>query len=329
MKHPSRPNKLSVAALALLASMLPGLACAQSALSTRTIKMVVGLSAGGPSDLLARTIAQKLQDKLGTTIVVENKAGAGGILAATEVARQPPDGTTLLFAAMPAVVFVPLLNKKLPYDQDRDFTPVGSIAAYSLFLFVNPDLQVGSVADLIKLAKEKPGVLTYASGGVGTSNHLAGELLKNMAGIDIRHVPYKGNVSAQQDVLAGRVSMMFDFLATTQQFVATNKLKMLATTGPSRSSFASTTPTLEESGVHGYDITAWFGLFARAGTPKPILDQLNAALKSTLLMPEIRSALNVQGYDIASGSSQELALQIKKDQALWGPVFKQANIQAE
>ena len=180
MKYPPHRRALLSAALAFAAALAPSLSQAQSSLSSRPIRMLVGLSAGGPSDLLARTISLKLQDKLGTVIVVDNKVGAGGILAATELTRQPADGTTVLFAAMPAIVFVPLLNKKLPYDQDRDFTPVGPIAAYSLFLFVNPDLGVQSVADLFKLAKEKPGMLTYASGGVGTSNHLAGELLRSM-----------------------------------------------------------------------------------------------------------------------------------------------------
>ena len=142
-------------------------------------------------------------------------------------------------------------------------------------------------------------------------------------------MPYKGNVSAQQDVIAGRVSMMFDFLATTQQFVATNRLKMIATTGPARSSFARNTPTLEESGVKDFDITAWFGLFVKAGTPRPIVDQLNAALQSTLALPEIRSALTAQGYDVTAGSSQELEMKIKKAQQLWAPVFRQANIQPE
>ncbi len=329
IQTPRRRSLLKGAALAAGAGALSAPILAQLSLPNRPIKMIVGLSAGGPSDLLARTIARTIQDKLGTNIIVENKVGAGGILAAAEVARQPADGSTVLFAAMPAIVFVPLLNRKLPYDQDRDFVPVGSVAEYTLFLFVSSELRVGNVSELIKLAREKPGTLTFASGGVGTSNHLAGELLKSMVGIDIRHVPYKGNAAAYPDVIAGRVSMIFDFLSTTQQFVDTGKLKLIATTGSSRSIFTRSTPTLDESGVKGFDITAWFGLFVRAETPKPVIDKINAALRSTLLEPEVRSALNAQGVDVASGSMQELELQIKKDQKLWGPIIRQLNIQVE
>jgi tripartite-type tricarboxylate transporter receptor subunit TctC len=317
------------AILAVVASTFAGMAAADDSFPSRSVRMMVGLTAGGPSDLLARTIASGLQEKLGQSIIVENRTGAGGILAALEVAKSAPDGYTIQFAAMPAVVFVPLLNAKLPYQQDRDFTPIGSIASYSLFLFANPELPVKGVADLIKLAKAKPGVLTYASGGIGTSNHLAGELLKNMAGIEITHVPYKGNVTAQQDLMAGRVSVMFDFLSTTQQFVNSGKLRLLATTGKTRSSFAPDVPSLEEAGLKGFDVAAWFGLFVKAGTPKPVIDKLNAALRSTLQMPEIRKKLATQGYEVTPSSPEELAARIKADSTLWAPIIKNAGIKAE
>lgn len=316
--------------LAVVASAsAAGTALANDSFPSRPVRMIVGLTAGGPSDLLARTIASGLQEKLGQSIIVENRTGAGGILAALEVAKSAPDGYAIQFAAMPAVVFVPLLNGKLPYQQERDFMPIGSIASYSLFLFSDPNLPVKGVADLIKLAKAKPGHLTYASGGVGTSNHLAGELFKSMAGIDIAHVPYKGNVTAQQDLMAGRVSVMFDFLSTTQQFVNSGKLRLLATTGKTRSSFAPDVPSLEEAGLKGFDVTAWFGLFVKAGTPKPVIDKLNAALRSTLQMPEIRKKLATQGYDVTPGTPEELAARIKTDNALWAPIIRNAGIKAD
>ncbi|MGD9946448.1 MAG: Bug family tripartite tricarboxylate transporter substrate binding protein [Burkholderiaceae bacterium] len=299
---------------------------AQGSYPDRPIRLMVGLSAGGPSDLLARTIATGLQKELGGTIAVENRAGAGGIVAASAVIQAPADGYTIQFAAMPAVVFVPLLNSKLPYQQERDFVPIGPIASYSLFLFASPELPAKNMKELFALAKSKPGELTFGSGGNGTSNHLSGELMKRMANIDIVHVPYKGNVTAQQDVIAGRVSMMFDFLSTTRQFVDTGRLRILATTGKSRSRFAPDVPTLEESGLSGFDLTAWFGLFVKAGTPKPIIDKLNAALRAALATSEMQQQLTAQGYDVMAGSSEELAERIKADFALWTPVIKSAGI---
>lgn len=317
----------SLAAFALTGAI--GVACADDNYPNRPISMVVGLAAGGPSDLLARTIASGLQEQLGQTLIVENKTGAGGAIAANQVAKSEADGYTVQFAAMPAVVFVPLLNANLPYDQVRDLAPVGSIAEYSLFLFSSPELPVQNVAELIELAKSKPGALSYASGGVGTSNHLSGELFNNMAGVQITHVPYRGNVNAQQDVMAGRVAMMFDFLSTTQQLVDTGRLRILATTGTERSRFAPDVPTLREAGLTDFDVNAWFGLFVKAGTPDAIVEKLNAALRRTLDMPEIQQKLAAQGLTITPGSSAELAKRISDDHALWEPIIKNAGISAQ
>ena len=318
-------------ALAIGASFALGASAqgAEDAYPSRPVRLVVGLAAGGPSDLLARTIAAGLQARLGATVVVENRVGAGGIVAAGEVARAPADGYTVQFAAMPAVVFVPFLNDKLPYNQERDFAPIGTLASYSLFLLAGPSMPGNSLADVVKLAREKPGQLTYASGGVGTSNHLSGELLRSMADIDIRHVPYKGNAPAYQDLLSGRVSMMFDFLSTSQQFVKSGKLRMIATTGKERSSFAPDVPSMAEQGLKDFDITAWFGLFVRSGTPQAIIDKLNAALRSTLEMPEIRSKLHEQGYEVTASSPQQLAARIKSDVELWGPIIRKAGIKTQ
>lgn len=306
-----------------------GVACADDGYPNRPISMVVGLAAGGPSDLLARTIASGLQEQLGQTLIVENRTGAGGAIAANQVAKSEPDGYTVQFAAMPAVVFVPLLSSSLPYDQVKDLAPVGSIAEYSLFLFSSPELPVQSIAELIAFARSKPGALSYASGGVGTSNHLSGELFNSMAGVEITHVPYRGNVTAQQDVMAGRVSMMFDFLSTTKQFVDTGRLRMLATTGKERSSFAPDIPTLQESGLDGFDVNAWFGLFVKSGTPDSIVEKLNTALNNTLDMPEIQQKLAVQGLTVRPSSPVELAKRISDDRALWAPIIQNAGITAQ
>ena len=293
---------------------------------SQPIKIIVGLAAGGPSDLLARTVAKGLEKELSATVIVENKPGAGGILSASYVAQSLPDGYTLEFAAMPAIVFVPLLNNNLPYFRERDLTPIGLIASYDLFLFSSPHLPVTNFAELVKLAKSKPGELTFGSGGVGTSNHLAGELMKRMAGIDITHIPYKGNVMSQQDVMSGRVSMMFDFLSTSKQFVDAGKLRMLSATGKNRSRFAPQTPTLEEVGLKGFEMSAWFGLSARAGTPNAVLVKLSTALRNALKSEEMVRQLTAQGYDVVSSSAEEMARRIEADKATWAPVIRAAGI---
>jgi tripartite-type tricarboxylate transporter receptor subunit TctC len=315
--------------LALAALALDNFALAADAYPSKPIRMVVGLAAGGPSDLLARTIAKGMEKELPGTIVVENKPGAGGIVGAASVVQSPADGYTIEFAAMPAIVFVPLLNEHLPYQREKDLTPVGMLASYDLFLFVDPNLPVKNFADLVKLAKSKPGELTFGSGGVGTSNHLAGELLKRMANIDITHVVYKGNVQAQQDVMTGRVSMMFDFFSTSKQFVDSGMLRMLAATGKTRSRFAPDIPTLQEEGVKGFEMSAWFGLSVRAGTPDAIIKKLNAALRSALKTDEMVRQLTAQSYDVVSSSPEELASRIAADNALWTPVFRSAGIKPE
>jgi len=291
--------------------------------------MIVGLAAGGPSDLLARTVAQGLEKELPGTIVVENKPGAGGIVAATSIVQSPADGYTIEFAAMPAMVFVPLLNRQLPYVRERDFTPIGTIASYDLFLFSNPTLPIANFAGLVKLAKSTPGELTFGSGGVGTSNHLVGELMKRMAGIEITHVPYKGNVMAQQDVIAGRVSMMFDFLSTSKQFVEAGKLRLLAATGKVRSRFAPQTPTLDEEGLHGFEMSAWFGLSVRAGTPTDVVLKLNAALNNVLKTDDMVQQLTKQGYDAVLSSPSEMAARLEIDKARWAPVILASGIKIQ
>jgi len=302
---------------------------AQEAYPNKPVRLVVGLLAGGPSDLLARTIALGMTEKLGRQMVVENRAGAGGIVAADHVAKSPGDGYTVMFAAMPAVVFVPLLNEKLPYNQTRDFTPVGTIASYSLFLFTGPDLPAKNIAELIALAKSKPGTLTFGSGGNGTSNHLSGELLKSLAGIDMTHVAYKGNVAAQQDVMAGRVSMMFDFLSTTQQMVKAGRLRVIGNTGATRSPFAPDVPTFKEAGLKDFDITAWFGLFVPSSTPAPVVETLNSALRATLQTADMREKLAQQGYEPMITASRDLSTRINADLGLWGPIIKKAGIKLQ
>ena len=320
-------NAATPALLAIILSLGTGHASrAADPYPSSPIKMVVGLAAGGPSDLLARTVAQGLAKELSATIVVENKPGAGGIVAASSVAQSPADGHTIEFAAMPAMVFVPLLNSNLPYVRERDLTPVGLIASYDLYLLCNPALPVANLADLVALARSRPGELTFGSGGVGTSNHLAGELMKRMAGIEITHVPYKGNVLAQQDVIAGRVPMMFDFLSTTRQLVETGKLRMLAATGGKRSRFVPQTPTLDEEGLKGFELSAWFGLSVRAGTPGAVVQELNAALRSALATDDMVRQLTAQGYDIVTSSPAEMATRIETDLARWAPVIRAGGI---
>jgi len=261
--------------------------------------------------------------------VIDNRPGANTAIAAAEAARAKPDGYTLFQPMNSTLTVNPYAFSKLPYDPLRDFTPIGGIAGYSLYLLLNPQLPVKTLPELIRYAKARPGELTYASGGNGTSNHLAGELLKSMAGIDMVHVPYKGNVIAQQDVIAGRVSMMFDFWSTSQQQVKTGRLKVVGSTGDARSSFTPDIPTFKESGLDGYSMTAWFGLFAPAATPRAIVDKLNAQLRAALALPSVRHKLSVQGYEAMPGSPADLQALVDAGNALWTPVFRKANIRAD
>jgi tripartite-type tricarboxylate transporter receptor subunit TctC len=295
---------------------------------SRLIRLVVPYASGGPTDQLARVLAQGMAIGLGRPVIVENRPGAGSIIGVDFVAKAQPDGYTLLFVTGAALVINPLLNTKLPYKAN-DFAPISTVAAYTMFLSVNPNLGFNSLADLITYAKHNPGKLAFGSAGYGTSNHLAGELLKKMAGIDLLHVPYKGNAAAMTDVIGGNISMMFDLPATTMPYAQAGKVRLLGTTGKQPSPLAPQVPTIASGGVPGYDVTSWFGVFAPARTPPEIVTKLSSMIVTVLNDPATAARLSGLGYQVFGSTPDTLDEMMVVDTKLWTDVIREANIKLE
>jgi tripartite-type tricarboxylate transporter receptor subunit TctC len=263
-----------------------------------SIRLVVPFPAGGTTDILARDVAKKLTDTLGQSVVVDNRPGAGGNIGADIVAKAPPDGYTLLMGTVGTHAINPSLYAKMPYDHIKDFVPVVLVAGVPNVLVVNPSVPVNSVADLIKLAKSKPGAINFASSGSGTSIHLSGELFKTMTGVDMTHVPYKGSSPALTDLMGGQVQIMFDNLPSSLALMKSGKLRAVAVTSLKRAPALPDVPTISESGVPGFEASSWFGILAPAGTPAPIVAKLNAEVNKWLQSPE-KEQLLAQGAEVA------------------------------
>lgn len=321
--------KLSALALTLATSLLaPSAASAQEAWPSRPIKMVLPFPPGGVTDLLARALAEKLAPRLGQPVVVENKPGAGTVLASDLVARAPADGYTFLMAAS-SLGTAPLIYDKVNYDAIKSFTPVTQVASVVHVLVVNPQLPVRSVQELIAHAKANPGKLNYSSTGTGTSTHLEGELFKSMAGVYMVHIPYRGSGPALTDLVAGQVNVMFDALGSSGPFMKAGKLRALAVTTARRSQSIPELPTVAESGVPGYEAMPWLGLVAPAGTPKPIVDRVHREVAQVLQEPEIRERFKGWGLDIIGNTPAEFASFIQRDVKQWERVIRGANIKAD
>jgi tripartite-type tricarboxylate transporter receptor subunit TctC len=291
-RMPTMPIRLRTFA-ALAALLLCTAAFAQS-YPARPVKIVVPFAAGGPADVYARFLAQRLQETMGQPFVVEDRPGAGSIIGTDAVAKSAPDGYTLLVMSNTHTVNESLVPNK-PYALMRDFVPVAPINYSDLVLVVHPSLGVGSVEELIRLAKAKPGKLNYASSGPGTPYHMAGELFKTMAGVDIVHVPYKGSSGARTDVLGGQVEMMFDAVTVMSEHARAGKVKALGTTGKTRSAVLPGVPTIDEAGVPGYDAVIWIGVIAPRGTPIAIVNRLNAEITHIVNRPDVRAEWVGQG----------------------------------
>ena len=253
----------------------------------RPVSLVVPYPPGGSADILARSVGAKLGERLGQPVVIENKAGAGTAIGAQAVATAAPDGYTLLLGTVSSQAINPAMNK-VGYDPVKDFVAVAPLAAIPFVLVAHPSVPANSVADVVAMAKASPGKVAYASAGPGTSNHLAGELLAGSAQVNLVHVPYKGSAPALNDVLAGHVPLMFDLIATALPNVQSGKLKALAVTGRERSALLPNVPTARESGLRDYEVTAWFGVFAPAGTPQAVVSRLNTELTAVLGAPDMQ-----------------------------------------
>lgn len=310
-----------------LASVLFGviaLAAAAQAQSypTRPIHIVVPFPAGGSNDIIARIIAQRLSENLGQQVIVENRGGAGGNVGAEAVAAAAPDGATLLLTAPGPITANAALYRNLRFDPAKDFAPGALIATVPIVLIVHPSLSVKSVADLIALALAKPGTINFASSGSGSTNHLAGELLKHMAGINIVHVPYRGAAPAMNDLVAGHVPMMFDNMPAVLPQVQAGRVHAIAVAGATRASALPDVATVAESGVPGFDASAWFGLVAPAATPQPIVDRLARELNDILKNPDVIERFRELGAQPGTLTGAAFGAFLRSETVKWTKVIE-------
>jgi len=295
---------------------------------TKAVKIIVPFAAGGPADIYARVIAQRLGEAMGQAFVVEDRPGAGSLIGTDAVAKAAPDGYTLLLMSNTHTVNETLVPNK-PYVLLRDFVGVAPINYSDLVLVAHPSLPVSSLADLLKLAKARPGKLNYASSGTGTPYHMAGELFKSMAGVHLVHIPYRGSTGARTDLLGGQVDLMFDAVTTMADHAKAGKVKALATTGAQRSTVLPDVPTMSEAGVPGYEATIWLGLLAPKGTPPAIVQRLNEGVTKVTSQPEIRQLWGRQGATPMVMTTAAFDKYIQDDIAKWARVIHSAHITAE
>ena len=322
MKHLKTVVVLLIAAI----SMLAGPALAQDKWPSKPIKYIVPFPPGGTTDILARLIGAKLSTALGQPVLVENKAGAGGNIGSDFVAKSAPDGYTILGGTISSHAINVSLYKDLPYDPIKDFVPITLIGTNANVLVVDPKNPARDVKELIAQAKAKPGAMSFASAGNGTSQHLSGELFKSMAGLDMIHIPYKGSAPAIQDVMGGQVPMMFDTTVVAAAHIKGGNVRALAVTSSKRVRGMESIPTMSEAGVPGYQLVSWQGIFVPAGTPKEIVQRLNAELVRIIALPDIRERLDSLGVDPVANTSEEFSAFQKAEIAKWAKVIKDANI---
>jgi tripartite-type tricarboxylate transporter receptor subunit TctC len=290
---------------AVLAALAP-FVCAQQ-YPNRPVRVILPVPAGGTPDVVARMVTPGLVSEFGQQFVIDNRAGAGGLIAAEMAARAAPDGYTLFFSSPGALTILPYLQKQVAYDAARDFAPVSLAAIGPFLLIAHPSVPVQTVKDLLALAKAKPGALNYASAGSGAANHLAMELFKSMAGVDILHVPYKGAPQAVTDLIGGSINLMFNSIPPVIQHIKAGRLKLLGVSSAKRSPQLPDVPTVSEAGVRGYESTTWFGLLAPAKTPPAIIARLNQATVKAVNAPELKTQLAVLGYDPVGSTPAEFA----------------------
>jgi tripartite-type tricarboxylate transporter receptor subunit TctC len=311
-------------ALALLVGVMAFAADAQT-YPTKAVRLVVPFAAGGSTDIIGRTLAQKLNELWGQPVIVDNRAGGSTVIGTEIVAKAPPDGHTLLITPAPFTI-VPSLATKLPYDPHKDFEPVTLINTTPLVIVVHPGVPAKSIKDLIALAKAKPGALNFGSSGSGGSNHLAGELFNAMAGVKMVHVPYKGNAPALTDLVGGHVDLVFNGLTSALPLIKSGKLRPLGMTSLKRAGALPDVPTVDEQGLKGFQAVAWNGLNAPGRTPKDIVAKLNADVLKVIRSPELMDKLRAEGSDPVGSSIEQYATFLREEIVKWAKVIKLANI---
>lgn len=312
----------------LMAACVPAIALGQQ-YPTKTIRIVAPYAPGGGVDTVARLIADSLSKALGQGVIVENRPGAAGTIGAALVAKARADGHTLLLGTIATHGIAPSLYPNLPYDAQKDFTPISLLITQPNVLAVNPKLGARSVADLIRLAKEKPATIAYASSGSGTTLHLSAALFELAAGVELVHVPYKGSAPALIDLLGGQVQIIFDNLATALPHIQAGKLTPLAVTSSRRTAQLPGVPTMQEAGLAGYEVTSWYALYAPAHTPPAVAQRLNAEVRKAIALPAVAERLREQGLQPASGSAAQLAELTRAEIAKWARVVKQTGVALE
>ena len=296
---------------------------------TRAVTLTVGFAPGGGTDTAARVVAKKLAENIGQSVVVENRAGAGGNIAAQHVANAPPDGYTIHLTSVGPMSVAPAMQKNLPYDPKRDIAPITMGVVFPNAIVVHPSVPATTLAEYVALARQKPGSLNYASSGVGGAGHLTGELFKQRAGIDLVHIPYKGGGPAMTDLLGGRVTMYPGVPSTVAPHVESGKLRVLATTGAKRSRFMPAVPTVAESGYPGFEATNWYAFVTSSKVPTEIIDYWNRELVRVLGDPGVSAELAKHGLEPMPGTRDELARYIERETETWGKVVREAKITAE
>lgn len=318
-----------VAVMAAASCPAPAQPGAAQTYPNRPIRFVVPFTPGGSADILARAVAQKMTDAFNQQVVIDNRGGSNGIIGTEIAAKSPPDGYTLVVGIPATFAINPGLYPKLPYDPTRDFTAVTLIASAQYLLLVSPAVPAKTVGELIALAKAKPGQLNYASTGSGSLPHLSMELFKSMAGVNIVHVPYRGAGPALVDLLSGQVQVMALGMVSAQVQVKAGKLRAIAITSPKRSSLMPEVPTVSESGLPGFDVTGWYGVFVPRGTPAAIVTQLQTQIARILRMPDVGARLATEGADVGGNSPEEFAAFVKTEHAKWAKVVKISGARAD
>lgn len=318
--------RIALAALAMTCAAVP-MAGAQQ-FPGNQIKIIVPFPAGGTTDILARFVGQYLGDKLGVTAIVENRPGASGTIGSEMVAKSPADGSVVMITATHHVIN-PSLRKSLPYDTQKDFSPIAVVATAPNALCVSKDFAATSVADLIAMAKQQPGKLSFGSSGIGGANHLSGELFKQMAGVSIEHIPYKGAAPAMNDLIGGHIPIMFDTLPTVLPAAQAGTIRVLAVTGRSRAASLPDVPTLDEAGVTGFEATSWFGMYMPQANGNPAYTRLVAAMQAILSSPATRDKFATQGVEPGTLTGGDFSRFVGSEIEKWGKVVKAANVPQE
>jgi tripartite-type tricarboxylate transporter receptor subunit TctC len=308
--------------------LVPAAPCTAQDYPSRTVKMIVPFGAGGPTDIFTRLLAEELRKSLKEPFVMENRPGAGTIIGTDAAAKSPPDGYTLLMISATQTTTETLVPNK-PFKLLRDFVPVASLLNSELVMVVHPSVPVNTVKEFIALAKSKSGALNYASSGVGSNYHMAGELFKNLTGTDILHVPYKGSSGARNDIISGQIEMMFDSVPSMAPMIHAGRVKALGTTGKVRSAILPDVPTLSEAGVPGYEATIWIGVMVPAGTPQPIVTLLNTEINKILARPDVKEAWEKQGAAPMIMKPEEFGVYVQSEIDKWAKVIKANNIKPE